>query len=166
MKHFKINFNITVCLLAFSLSIQSCNQEPDYKTVRQEVLDQHDKLMIDGEQVMALQRKLDTLSKSGLKALKKAQPALDTLSEQQQIKSLSTALSTADDSMNNWMHSFNPDAEGKSNHDAVLYFKSEKVKVNQIDSLYQKAFTNTNLYLTRFNMHQDSSATSAHKHEM
>ncbi|TDO24906.1 hypothetical protein [Pedobacter duraquae] len=158
-------FLTAFCAVSLALVMQSCSQEPDFKVVRQEVLDQHDQLMLDGEKVMTLQMKLDTLSKSGLKTLKVNQPALDTVAEQQQIKALLNDLVKADDSMNNWMHAFNPDAEGKSNHDAVLYFKDEKVKVNQIDSLYRIALTNANTYLKRLNMATDTTV-AVHQHKM
>ena len=88
MKLYTSIFLAVLGAASIALVMQSCNQEPDFKTVRQEVLDQHDQLMIDGEKVMTFQMKLDTLSKSGLKAIKRKQPALDTAAEQQQIKAL------------------------------------------------------------------------------
>lgn len=166
MKAFKSYYYTTLCALSFIFIIPACKQEPDFKVVRQKVLDQHDQLMIETEKVMTLQMKLDTLSKSGLKTLKITQPTLDTLAEQQQIKILLAELGKADDSMNNWMHAFNPDAEGKSNHDAVLYFKEEKLKVNQIDSLYKKVLSDADQYLGRFNLMPKKESTPAHQHKM
>jgi len=158
-------FSILRCTLFSIFLLSSCNQEPDFKVVRQQVLDQHDLLMIDGEKAMHLQMTLDTLGKTGFRKLKQEQPDLDTAAEQQQIKMLLADLNKADDSMNDWMHAFNPDAEGKSNHDAVLYFKKEKLKVNQIDSLYRKALTQAGKYLNRFHLAPDTS-TAVHQHTM
>ncbi|MNY83295.1 hypothetical protein D3C86_2259730 [compost metagenome] len=52
--------------------------------------------------------------------------------------------------MNDWMHNFEPDVTGKSNEDAVQYFKDEKAKIAEVDSLYKKEIASSNAYLERF----------------
>lgn len=52
--------NIAMLCLVTATFI-SCKTEPDAKAVSQEVLNIHDKLMIDGEKVIKNKMKLDTL---------------------------------------------------------------------------------------------------------
>jgi hypothetical protein len=52
--------NITMLCLISTL-LFSCKTEPDSKAIRQEVLNIHDKLMIDGEKVIKNKMKLDAL---------------------------------------------------------------------------------------------------------
>jgi hypothetical protein len=157
--------NPLTCLTAgiALLIIQACNQEPDYKEVRKEVIEQHDKLMMDDERVMHNKMKLDTLALT-LYIIKQQQPVLDTAQTLNEIKQLSNRLTAADEQMSEWMHHFNVDMEGKSNADAVAYFKAEKVKVQKLDSLYEQVLNESDAYLKRFNIKLDNA--SGDKHHM
>jgi GTPase involved in cell partitioning and DNA repair len=149
-------------LLALT-GVQACNPGPDYKEVRKEVIDQHDQLMMDDERVMHNKMKLDTLALN-LKMLKQQQPALDTAQTRVDISELSKRLAAADDQMSEWMHHFKVDMEGKSNAEAVAYFKAEKVKVQKLDSLYKQVLNESDAYLEKFNIKND--AGSDKKHDM
>ncbi|GAA4336435.1 hypothetical protein GCM10023149_45210 [Mucilaginibacter gynuensis] len=166
MKLFK-NHIIATLILAAAL-LQACTNEPDYKESRQKVLDLHDKIMIDGERAMNNKMKLDTLAQTGLSALKKAQPATDTIAIKQQIAVLVKDLDAADDEMNNWMHAFNADVQGKSNAEASKYFDAEMLKVKKVDSLYKKAIAASANYLKQYNIKADTTAGTgmAHHHDM
>ncbi|WP_199141999.1 hypothetical protein [Pedobacter sp. ASV12] len=128
----------------------SCKQESDYKAVRQEVMDMHDKLMIDGEIAVRYKMQLDTLSKTGIAQKANADQSIDTAKEQRDIAVLIGHLNKADENMMDWMHAFQPDIDGKSNAQAVAYFKGEKEKLIKMDSLYQIALKQSEAYLKRF----------------
>jgi len=136
-----------VCFL--TLGLLACKNGPDYKVVRKEVLDAHDKVMLDGEVAITNKMKLDTLAAS-LDSLVKIKVISDTLVERQKITALQAELNHADEQMNDWMHNFKADLEGKSNDEAAIYFKSEKEKVKSLDSLYQGAIKASEAYLSKF----------------
>lgn len=129
-----------------------CKSGPDYKAVRQEVMDLHDKVMEDGEKAMKNRMILDTLSKFKLKAIKASQTDIDTASEKKNITLLIAKLTKADDNMMDWMHDFDPDIEGKNNEEAVKYFQGEMTKIKKLDSEYKQALNESDAYLKKFNM--------------
>lgn len=142
------------------LLLIACQSEPDYKTVRQQVLDQHDQIMMDGEKAMSYKMKLDTLAMAGLAKLKQQQSSLDTAAEHQQIKALTKKLADADEHMNDWMHNFKTDIDGKSNAEAVKYFNKEKIKIKELDSICKVVIKQSNDYLKKFNVKTDTSMKS------
>ncbi len=125
------------------------NKETNYKAVRDEVMKFHDVVMADHGMVVNNQMKLDTLVRD-LKGLKTRFPEIDTLKEKDAINDLIKDLTIAEDSMNDWMHNFEPDVTGKSNEVAVQYFKDEKAKIAAVDSLYKREIASSNAYLERF----------------
>lgn len=138
-----------VGLLCVSLATVACTPKEDYKAVRDEVMKFHDEVMVDQSTVVNNQMKLDTLLKD-LKGLKAKFPDVDTAKEKVVITGLIADLTKAEDSMNDWMHKFEPDVTGKSNEVAVQYFKAEKVKIAAVDSLYKKEIKLSGDYLGKF----------------
>lgn len=125
----------------------SCTQGVDYKVVRDDVMKFHDVVMADHGKIVNNQMILDTLLKD-MKGLKAKSPALDTIKEKEAIKEMIARLTHAEDGMNDWMHKFEPDVSGKSNEQAVSYFKAEKVKIAVIDSLYKVEIKASDEYLS------------------
>lgn len=136
-------------ILLVTIAVSACKQNVDYKTVREEVMKFHDVVMTDQGIVVSNQMKLDTLLKD-LKGLKAKFPDVDTLKEKKEISTLIADLTKAEDSMNDWMHKFEPDVTGKSNEAAVQYFKDEMVKITAVDSLYKKEIKASAAYLSKF----------------
>lgn len=127
----------------------ACTPSESYKTIRQEVLADHDQVMMDSEMAFKNKMKLDTFA-SRLDSLKKLKNDLDTLKEKEEIDKLRKQLAQADDQMNNWMHSFEAEIGQRSNDEAVAYFKGEKKKVDDLDSVFKKALKDSDEYLQRF----------------
>jgi GTPase involved in cell partitioning and DNA repair len=140
--------NIIGALLLI-MSVISCKQGENYKNVRDEVMKFHDVVMEDHGKIVNNQMKLDTLLRS-LKMLMQQLPEMDTLKEKKEINALLKRLTSSEDSMNDWMHKFEPDVTGKSNEEAVKYFKEEKTKIQEIDSLYKADVAVSDAYLTKF----------------
>jgi hypothetical protein len=140
--------NLTILILAV-ITIAACQPAVDYKAVRKEVMDVHDKVMVYTEQGMTKKMKLDTLI-TKLDSLYQLKLLTDTLAEKQVMFDLRNKLSNADEEMDAWMHGFQPEIDGKSNEEAVSYFKSEKLKIQALDSLYQKVLTESDKYLDKF----------------
>nr|WP_121272324.1 hypothetical protein [Pedobacter schmidteae] len=136
-------------ILLVAIVATACKQNVDYKAVRDEVMKFHDVVMADHGVIVNNQMKLDTLVKD-LKGLKTQFPEIDTLKEKETIKALINELTKAENSMNDWMHQFEPDVTGKSNEAAVKYFNDEKAKIAAVDSLYKREIKLSNAYLTKF----------------
>jgi hypothetical protein len=164
MKNIAIT-NVMIIGFAFFLSVffSACKGDSDYKVTRQQVMDLHDKLMIDGEMAMHNKMALDTLAIKGLANLKRTQHALDTLKEKTQIAKLTAKLNTADERMMDWMNKFQPDVDGKNNAEAIAYFTKEKVKLIKMDSLYKIALKESSDYLKKFNL-EVPAASKGHDH--
>ncbi|ARS39907.1 hypothetical protein CA265_09695 [Sphingobacteriaceae bacterium GW460-11-11-14-LB5] len=124
--------NIAMLCLVTATFI-SCKTEPDAKAVRQEVLNIHDKLMIDGEKVIKNKMKLDTLLVSDQIKL-----SPDSALQKQKISDLITRLNAADEKMMDWMHFFKDDFKGKTEQEDLSYYKSEMVKIRAVEDSYIK----------------------------
>jgi len=124
--------NILLLSLATAL-LFSCKTEPDAKAIRQEVLNIHDKLMVDGEKVVKNKMKLDKILVSDQVKL-----AQDSLQQKQKINDLITKLNAADEKMMDWMHFFKDDFKGKTDQEDLDYYKSEMVKIRAVEDSYIK----------------------------
>lgn len=124
--------NIAILGLLTVLFI-SCKTEPDAKAVRQEVLNIHDKLMIDGEKVIKNKMKLDTILVSDRIKL-----SADSALQKQKIVDLITQLNAADEKMMDWMHFFKDDFKGRTEQENLDYYKSEMVKIRAVEDSYIK----------------------------
>ena len=139
----------TIGVLLLIMVVISCKQGENYKSVRDEVMKFHDVVMEDHGKIISNQMKLDTLLRS-MKTLKQQFPETDTLRERTEITALLKRLTGSEESMNDWMHKFEPDVTGKSNEEAVKYFKEEKIKIQEIDSLYKTDVAVSDAYLNKF----------------
>jgi len=148
-RFFKIDNAVRVLFILCISMFLGCANEPDYKVIRQEVVDLHNKVMEDGEIASKNRLMLDTLSRIGLKAVK---PSIDTITEQKNIAILIGKLNQVDQDMMKWMQDFEPDVEGKSNAAAVKYFEGEKIKIKKLDSQYNQILNESGIYLKKFNL--------------
>ena len=123
-------------LSALAAVLSSCSPAADYKSERDGVMKYHDVVMQDHDVLVNQQIRIDTVLKS-MPALKKQFPELDTVQEKQALEQMTLRLNKARNRMNVWMQEFEPDVSGKSNTQAVQYFKAEKKKIAGIDSSYK-----------------------------
>lgn len=145
---FPVNMkNLLVALLCISLGA-ACTQEANYKTERDEVMKFHDVVMADNGLLVNNGMKLDTLLRN-LPALKAKFPAMDTLQQKEEMQAVLERLNKAEELMNDWMHAFEPDITGKSNEEAIKYFKAERVKIGRIDSLYKTEIKASTMFLKK-----------------
>lgn len=122
-----------VLLSLITVLFFSCKTEPDSKAVRKEVLNIHDKLMIDGEKVVKNKMKLDKILISDQVKL-----APDSVLKKQKINDLITRLNAADEKMMDWMHFFKDDFKGKTEQEDLDYYKTEMVKIRAVEDGYIK----------------------------
>lgn len=135
-------------VIILTLGLAAC-QQSSYKEARTEVMALHDSVMNKNDKVVHLEMKIDTLV-ANLDSLKKATPSIDTAAEHKQLSGLLKELQGAEDSMNAWMSNFEPDAQGKSDKDALAYFNEQKGKIAIIDSLYNVKIKESEAYLSKF----------------
>jgi hypothetical protein len=105
------------------------------KTLLDDVIKVHEKVMNADEQLMNNKMQLDTLVKAGNFS------GIDT------AKMLIIKLTAADSAMENWMHQFDPDQSGKSDADVMTYMNSQKKQIMAIDSALNSAIAESNKYL-------------------
>jgi hypothetical protein len=127
----------------------ACTQTQNYKSERDEVMKFHDVVMEDHGIIVNNQMKLDSMLKN-MAALKTRFPSADTVKEKVVIKANLERLTSAEELMNDWMHKFEPDVTGKSNEDAIKYFRAERIKIGRIDSLYKAEIQSSDAYLKQF----------------
>ncbi|MBC8984299.1 hypothetical protein H9X96_00760 [Pedobacter sp. N36a] len=135
--------------LLLAITAVACTTPVDYKKERDEVMKFHDLVMGDHSTIVNYQMKLDTLQRN-MADLKTKFPEIDTLKEKENISMLLKELTVAEDSMNDWMHKFEPDITGKSTEEAIQYFQSEKAKIVAVDSLYKKEIKSSEAYFSKF----------------
>nr|WP_276904322.1 hypothetical protein [Pedobacter kyonggii] len=136
--------NILLLSIATAL-LFSCKTEPDSKAIRQEVLNIHDKLMIDGEKVVKNKMKLDKLLVSDQIKL-----SSDSAVQKQKISNLITRLNAADEKMMDWMHFFKDDFKGKTAQEDLNYYKSEMVKIRAVEDSYIKMMRESDSLLNAY----------------
>lgn len=137
----KNTITLGFCLIVFLFN--ACKTEPDSKAVKKEVLNLHDKLMIDGGKVMSNKMRLDSVLKSG--KMKSPEDTAD-------LKALITRLNQADENMMDWMHGFKDDFKGKNEQEDLDYYKSEMVKVRQVEDDYIKVTKASDSVLKEYNI--------------
>ncbi|NTE04626.1 hypothetical protein G6M26_30225 [Agrobacterium tumefaciens] len=137
----KNTITLGFCLIVFLFN--ACKTEPDSKAVKKEVLNLHDKLMIDGGKVMSNKMRLDSVLKYG--KMKSPEDTAD-------LKALITRLNQADENMMDWMHAFNDDFKGKNEKEDLDYYKSEMVKVRQVEDDYIKVTKASDSVLKEYNI--------------
>ncbi len=108
------------------------------KDLLNEILKVHDRLMGQDEQLMKNKMQLDSLIKL---------PAKDS-AEKTAMKSLDLKLKTAEESMENWMHDFEPDLTGKSHEEILKYYNEQKKGILSVDAQMNTALSESNKYLS------------------
>ena len=138
------------------LFFAACKTEPDANAVKKEVLNIHDKLMMDGEKVVKNRIKLDSILKSG-----KIKSAVDSL----KMSTLINQLNKADERMMDWMHFFKDDFKGKNEQENMAYYKSQMIKVRAIEDQYIQVTKLSDSVLKNYNVKSvETTEMKNHKH--
>ncbi|SRR5258707_6628636 len=107
------------------------------KALLDDVIKKHDKVMSADEQLMKNKMQLDTLVKNS--------PAIEKDSAVIYVK----LLNNAENSMDDWMHKFNPDQTGNSHDETMAYLSAQKKQITAIDSQLNAAINESNKYLLK-----------------
>lgn len=121
------------CYAIIAIALTACKTTPDSEAVKKEVLNIHDKLMVDGEKVIKNRMILDTVLISP-----KVKTAPDSILQKQKITALITRLNLADELMMDWMHDFKDEYNGKTEAENLAYYKSEMIKIRGVEDTYLK----------------------------
>lgn len=136
-------------VLILSTGILSCSRKDDYKKIREEVIGLHDKVMAKNDELINQEMKIDTLLRN-MDSLVKTHTGLDTVAEKKRLTELLKVLQGAENKMNDWMHGFEPDTEGKSPQESAAYFQKEKMKISRIENLYNVNISRAAEYLSKY----------------
>ncbi|MCZ4243710.1 hypothetical protein [Pedobacter punctiformis] len=147
-------------ILVFTSILMACKTTPDAEAIKKEVLNIHDKLMIDGEKVIKNRMILDTVLLSD-----KVKTAPDSTLQKQKITDLITRLNKADELMMDWMHEFKDDYKGKAEEQNLAYFKSEMIKIRGVEDTYIRIIRESDSVLNLYHAKSASVRIKTHKHE-
>nr|WP_199156315.1 hypothetical protein [Pedobacter sp. ASV2] len=156
-----ISFKKLSCIAIMAASFTACKTTPDSKAIKKEVLNIHDKLMIDGEKVIKNRMVLDTVLLSS-----KVKTAPDSILQKQKITDLINRLNLADELMMDWMHDFKDDYKGKTEAENLAYYKSEMIKIRGVEDTYIRIIRESDSLLNNYNLKTSVSNTEmkTHKH--
>ena len=142
----------SILALSVLTTFQACKQQPDYKAIRQQVVNIHDTIMKEDGKLMADQSMLKSMiGPASLIELKKAYN-IDTATEKAKAGELIHRLDSVSNAMSDWMNQFNPDVRNKNAEQARDYFGIEKIKVSKLDSSYKSILKTTGQYLEQFHL--------------
>lgn len=148
--------NLSILFLIISLAIISCSTQPDSKAIRKEVLNIHDKLMVDGEKVITNKMKLDSVLK-----FHKLMSKVDSYN----LSYLISRLNKADENMMDWMHFFKADFKGKNEQEDLEYYKSEMIRIRAVEDSFIKVTRESDSVLKKYKVVSvKKTAMNNHKH--
>lgn len=137
-------------LILFLFVLAACdNSKQEQADLQKEVIDTHDILMVQMDDLMNKKLKLDSIAADFETAVVK-QPSTDTIALKSTIDSLKSELTKADDSMMQWMHQFNPDYTGKSHEEIMAYLNEQKVKIDSVKTLFTTSLTKSEALISKF----------------
>ena len=119
------------------LALSACNNEKDQeKTLLDEVIKVHDKVMGNDNRLMDNKMKIDTLIST----------TIDT-AQKTQLTHLNAELTVSEQAMESWMQNFDPVKGNKSHEEKVAYLTKQKKQIVKMDSLMNAAIDKSTQYL-------------------
>jgi len=112
------------------------NEKQQEKTLLDEVIKIHDKVMADDEVIMKNKAQLDTIAAHATDAGVK-----------DSVARYNGLLNNAEDAMMTWMNKFDPDHMGKTHTEIMNYLNDQKKSILQADSQITTAITSSNNYI-------------------
>jgi hypothetical protein len=123
---------ITIALFA-GFALFGCNNDKkDETALLNDVIKTHDKLMTDDGLIMKNKMQLDSNN-----------------SPKDSVATYKKLLDSADNSMMNWMHKFNPDFTGKKHTEIMTYLITQKAQILKLDSQINSAIKVSGDYILR-----------------
>lgn len=135
--------------LGMSVILASCAQDTDKVTeLESEVMTIHDEVMPRMDDIMTLKAKLSKKIMS-LDSLQNEGISGNTLAEQRiKAADLNQKLNESDKLMMDWMHSYRGDSAKKlKSEQAILYFESEKKKIEEVQQITTKNINDVKAFL-------------------
>jgi len=127
---------IIAVFIAFTLFGCTDNKSVE-KSLLNDVMKIHDKVMGADGRLMDNKLKLDTLLKQ------------DKLAGKDTVKMLIIRLAAADSEMDAWMNNFKSEYKGKTDDETVTYMSNQKKKIMTIDSQISAVVAESNKYLNK-----------------
>lgn len=131
----RIILGILACLALFGCG----DDKKQEKALLDSVIKIHDKVMMSDDKLMKNKMLIDTLLKTKLTG--------DTAAKKDTLVGFKVQLTNAEDAMEKWMQTFNPETKGKSHQDIMNYFGEQKAQIMSIDSSINEAVGASGKYL-------------------
>lgn len=123
-------------LLGLSLLLSACSDhKTEEKDAMNEVIKVHDEAMEKSEKVVHNNILLDSLIKT---------KAVDSV----QASAITQNLNAADKAMEDWMHQFEVEHEGKSHEQVMQYMANQKKLINEVNKQLDAAVKQSNQFIS------------------
>jgi hypothetical protein len=128
----------TFIIVFMALALIGCSDKKSQeKSLLDDIIKVHDKVMGADGQLIDNKMKLDTLLK------------LDKLAEKDTAKMLILKLAATDSAMDTWMNNFKSEYKGKTDDETVTYMSNQKKQIMAIDSQISAVVAESNKYLLK-----------------
>lgn len=139
-----------ILFLMVLISFTACNNTKEEEEILQaNIIETHDVLMLKGETIMANKESLNQILENTANA-NSANESLDNEAFFKQVNTLNNNLTKADDAMMTWMNNFNPDFAGKNHTQIMEYLNKQKIEIEKVESLTEKALNNSNMFIKKY----------------
>jgi hypothetical protein len=120
-------------ITVFTLLLFTACDKDQEKTLLNDIIKIHDKVMGNDEALMKDKMTLDTLLSKGIDTAK--------------TRSLKLQLDAADNTMETWMKNFDPEQKGKSHDEIMIYLTKQKAQIIVVDSTLSAGIKQSDEYL-------------------
>ena len=127
-----------IIVLAAAFFLGCSDKKAEEKALFDDIIKVHDKVMGADEQLMKNKMQLDTIA---------AQNPMPQIKDSAKI--YIKLLNAADASMENWMHNFNPEYDGKPHDEVMTYLGKQKTEITGVDTQIQQAIKKSTSYLAK-----------------
>lgn len=134
----KSPYYLLVLLLVTACNSSQREEQTQEKELQTKLLKMHDRIMPEMETIVHKETALNLALKT-MRADKKLNKSLDTISVSTHISASLSRLKSADDAMMNWMDKLDLDFSQKNHKQIMAYLSLNYNQVGQIDSAVKKA---------------------------
>jgi Tfp pilus assembly protein PilN len=137
--------------LSLLLFVTACTTKEDpNKQLQDEMIAIHDEVMPMMSTFAHTSIKIDSIL-NNWETIKLENPEIDTAEQKAKLIQLRANIETSNDAMNDWMHNLNLDFENMSEEETQEYLQNERVKVQNIDSLFKTVADESTTVLSIYN---------------
>jgi hypothetical protein len=145
MKTYVLSF----LLISFFATSCTSSSRHENKNLQDSVIAVHDEIMPLMGDFVRSSIKIDSILMN-LPEIKRENSEIDTIQTRIDLLALKKNLDSSTESMNDWMHEFEVDHEGKTEEEVKKYLESELVKINEVKRKFESTSEESQTKLKTF----------------